>query len=72
MKTSICEWVVLCIVCIGLYSFTVTVLDAVTEPVPTARSPQPYTGPEIPECDLPLWDRIRFECPKESNNEDTK
>lgn len=40
----------------------VVLLEAIfADPRPEPR-PAQWTAPEIPQCDLPLWDRIRYKC----------
>lgn len=37
-------------------------------PPPTSQNQNPWTPPEIANCNLDLWSRVRNLCPKELDN----
>ena len=49
------------------YAIITTAANAANEL--EAPAAQLWTPPDIEQCELPLWDRIRYLCPEEEQND---
>lgn len=51
-------------IAIALFCFTWVVFAAVATEHEIKSEPKGWEPPAIEQCDLPLWDRIRYKCPR--------
>ena len=55
---------------LGVLSICYVVLNTLAQAATVQPAiAEPWTYPEIQQCELPLWERIRYLCPKEETNE---